>query len=266
MYLRQLDIAGFRGIQRLSIMLRPNMVLIGENAWGKSSLLAALSLILNPRKTLYRFTADDFYILSEENGSGKHITLLFTFSESNPTEQQTALTQPYHSLFVPHEDDFARIYLRVTGDQEGEEVITTYSFLDENGEPIDSINTEELAYQLILHHPAYRFRDARLNHNKADLRPMQIKEEDETLAKEFQAVAQLLQYYFISHKWESNLMLDTTVLWEQAKSLCLKLQQDDSGQLQKSLARAISSLFIGGENIPVDKFTRTILLFEDLDA
>lgn len=48
MYLRQLDIVEFRGIKRLSITLRPNMVLIGENAWGKSSLLAALSLILNP--------------------------------------------------------------------------------------------------------------------------------------------------------------------------------------------------------------------------
>lgn len=45
MYLRQLDIVGFRGINRLSFTLQPNMVLIGENAWGKSSLLAALSLI-----------------------------------------------------------------------------------------------------------------------------------------------------------------------------------------------------------------------------
>lgn len=46
MYLRQLDIASFRGIQRLSIHFKPNMVLIGENAWGKSSLLSALSLVL----------------------------------------------------------------------------------------------------------------------------------------------------------------------------------------------------------------------------
>lgn len=51
MYLRQLEIMGFRGINRLSIHLRPNMLLIGENAWGKSSLLAALSLILNGKNT-----------------------------------------------------------------------------------------------------------------------------------------------------------------------------------------------------------------------
>ena len=47
MYLRQLDIVEFRGINRLSLNLQPNMMLIGENAWGKSSLLAALSLIFN---------------------------------------------------------------------------------------------------------------------------------------------------------------------------------------------------------------------------
>ncbi|VEB25462.1 ATP-dependent endonuclease [Actinobacillus lignieresii] len=34
MYLQQIEISGFRGINHLSLTLRPNMVLIGENAWG----------------------------------------------------------------------------------------------------------------------------------------------------------------------------------------------------------------------------------------
>ncbi len=33
MYLKQIEIVGFRGIHRLSFQLRSNMVLIGENAW-----------------------------------------------------------------------------------------------------------------------------------------------------------------------------------------------------------------------------------------
>ena len=54
MYLRNIDIVGFRGINRLSMTLRPNMVLIGENAWGKSSLLDALSLIFNVEQKRYQ--------------------------------------------------------------------------------------------------------------------------------------------------------------------------------------------------------------------
>ena len=45
MILERVEIVGFRGINRLSLMLEQNNVLIGENAWGKSSLLDALTLL-----------------------------------------------------------------------------------------------------------------------------------------------------------------------------------------------------------------------------
>ena len=78
MYLRNIDIVGFRGINRLSMTLRPNMVLIGENAWGKSSLLDALSLIFNVEQKRYQFLPSDFHIESGKNPSvSKQITLLF---------------------------------------------------------------------------------------------------------------------------------------------------------------------------------------------
>ena len=78
MYLRQLDIVGFRGINRLSLSLQPNMMLIGENAWGKSSLLAALSLIFNAERQLYQFTAADFYQSRYEHEKSSGITILIT--------------------------------------------------------------------------------------------------------------------------------------------------------------------------------------------
>lgn len=34
MHLERVEIVGFRGINRLSLMLEQNNVLIGENAWG----------------------------------------------------------------------------------------------------------------------------------------------------------------------------------------------------------------------------------------
>lgn len=49
MLLERTEIAGFRGINRLSLTLEENNVLIGENAWGKSSLLDALTLLLSPQ-------------------------------------------------------------------------------------------------------------------------------------------------------------------------------------------------------------------------
>ena len=55
MLLERVEIVGFRGINRLSLMLEQNNVLIGENAWGKSSLLDALTLLLSPEFDLYHF-------------------------------------------------------------------------------------------------------------------------------------------------------------------------------------------------------------------
>ena len=61
MILERVEIVGFRGINRLSLMLEQNNVLIGENAWGKSSLLDALTLLLSPESDLYHFERDDFW-------------------------------------------------------------------------------------------------------------------------------------------------------------------------------------------------------------
>ena len=55
MHLERVEIVGFRGINRLSLMLEQNNVLIGENAWGKSSLLDALTLLLSPEFDLILF-------------------------------------------------------------------------------------------------------------------------------------------------------------------------------------------------------------------
>lgn len=65
MILERVEIVGFRGINRLSLMLEQNNVLIGENAWGKSSLLDALTLLLSPESELYHFIREDFWFPPE---------------------------------------------------------------------------------------------------------------------------------------------------------------------------------------------------------
>ncbi len=46
MRLERIEISGFRGIKRLSLSFDELTTLIGENTWGKSSLLDALSIAL----------------------------------------------------------------------------------------------------------------------------------------------------------------------------------------------------------------------------
>ncbi len=63
MYLEQVMIRNFRGLRSLDVNLeRDASVLIGENTWGKSSLLSALTLLLGQGEKLHRFEAEDLYI------------------------------------------------------------------------------------------------------------------------------------------------------------------------------------------------------------
>ena len=75
MILERVEIVGFRGINRFSLMLEQNNVLIGENAWGKSSLLDALTLLLSPESDLSHFERDDFWFPPGDiNGREHHLS------------------------------------------------------------------------------------------------------------------------------------------------------------------------------------------------
>ncbi len=85
MLLERTEIAGFRGINRLSLMLEENNVLIGENAWGKSSLLDALTLLLSPHDELYHFVYNDFWFPpGDVQGREHHLHIILTFRENEP--------------------------------------------------------------------------------------------------------------------------------------------------------------------------------------
>lgn len=85
MILERVEIVGFRGINRLSLMLEQSNVLIGENAWGKSSLLDALTLLLSPETDLYHFDREDFWFPPGDiQGREHHLHIILTFRESQP--------------------------------------------------------------------------------------------------------------------------------------------------------------------------------------
>ena len=63
MYLETAEISNFRGIRHLKINFEEDSsVLIGENSWGKSSLLSALWMMLGTGEKLCQFEKSDLYI------------------------------------------------------------------------------------------------------------------------------------------------------------------------------------------------------------
>ncbi|URL03068.1 ATP-dependent endonuclease [Avibacterium sp. 20-126] len=265
MYLRQLDLVGFRGINRLSLTLQPNMVLIGENAWGKSSLLAALSVIFNNEQRLYQFQSTDFYQDEKNASTVKEITLLFTFSLHR--EAKSLAHFPYTQLAVFDDEPYAKIYFQIMGEMRGSEIITTYHFLDGEGKILSVEDPEQMAMALIAQHPVYRFRDARRN-SLTNAQPLSVSPwlGDPKLNREIQSTLCLLQHYFLNRVMSAELMQDTTALWNDVKSLCLKLREKQHHSLRHILFQQLSQLFVSANELRDLHRLRPIILFEDPDA
>lgn len=266
MYLKQIEISGFRGINRLSLSLLPNMVLIGENAWGKSSLIDALSLIFNLENHLYQFTFKDFHIqYSHTPKQVQDIELVFTFAEEYVDECLADKFAPYQSLFFAGAENTQQLSLKVSGKLTQESVITEYHFVDQFSEPIPIPQSDKRIKQFIRQHAVYRLRDARLNKRVHDELLLQNHHDNaDEFQRELNALSSLLKYYFLTAQSRSLMktnMQDTSLWWEKVKSLCLRLKQNEL--LREKVQRHISALFLFKQADSIDK---PIILFEDLNA
>ena len=163
MILERVEIVGFRGINRLSLMLEQNNVLIGENAWGKSSLLDALTLLLSPESELYHFDRDDFWFPPGDiKGREHHLHIVLTFRESQPGRYRVRRYRPLEACWAPCHDGFQRIFYRLEGEcGEDGSVMTLRSFLDGDGHPLAVDDINEQARHLVRLMPVLRLRDAR---------------------------------------------------------------------------------------------------------
>ncbi len=163
MLLERVEIVGFRGINRLSLMLEQNNVLIGENAWGKSSLLDALTLLLSPEFDLYHFVRDDFWFPPGDiQGREHHLHIILTFRETEPGRHRVRRFRPLQRCWVPCDDGYHRVFFRLEGElAEDDSVMTLRSFIDGEGEALVLEEIDELARHLVRLMPVLRLRDAR---------------------------------------------------------------------------------------------------------
>lgn len=260
MFLRRLEIIGFRGINRLAMTLQPNMVLIGENAWGKTSLLDALGLIFNHEQKLYRFNLSDFHTHHQTGQAVKQITMLFTFGEHFIGERLAVENELYQPLFVENDDNYHQIYLRISGTCSADNQIhTDYAFLDQEGREIQVSNVSGLVKSLIAQFPIYGIRQ-RLENSKTS-EPVQLKP---NLSEELQAFSLLVQYYYFNRNIGSQWQ-DLSLLWAKVKVLCEQLKQGN-----KALRQQVFQLFsqFCMPNVAQHPQTKIhpIVLFEDPDA
>ena len=163
MLLERTEIAGFRGINRLSLMLEENNVLIGENAWGKSSLLDALTLLLSPHEGLYHFVHSDFWFPPGDiEGREHHLHIILTFRENEPGRYRGRRYRGLSDCWTLCNDGYQRIFYRLEGELAADgSVLTLRSFIDSDGQALELDDIDAKVRELIRLMPVLRLRDAR---------------------------------------------------------------------------------------------------------
>jgi putative ATP-dependent endonuclease of OLD family len=162
MLLSRIDISGFRGIGRLSLSTGLLTTFIGENTWGKSSLLDALSIALPIERTLHSFTIEDFHVdRSTALPQSQHLDIILCLEESYPGEHRTGRYRKIKPLWQPSPSDKRCILYRVCADRHDGKISSRFEFLDINGDVLTLHHSEKLAQELMGLHPVIRLRDAR---------------------------------------------------------------------------------------------------------
>lgn len=296
MYLERVDIVGFRGINRISLNLDDNTVLIGENAWGKSSLLDALTLLLSPEPQLYHFTSQDFYYpAGDESAKERHLQIIFTFCEKDIGHWRAPRYRQLAPLWIKNDDGLHRIYYRIEGEQADDGTVCTWrTFLDLDGNPLELHDIEKLARGVIRIHPVLRLRDARFirrlrsttaeNSHQPD--KVALNQQLDQLSRELvrnpqkltntqlrqglEAMRQLLEHYFAEQGSQSASLRNHRYrpqpereAWLALDSINRMVAEPNSRSMRLILLGMFSTLLQAKGPLSLDPHARPLLLVED---
>ena len=162
MFLERIEVKGFRGINRLSLGLDNTTVLIGENAWGKSSLLRALWCLLGMPSPINLVRM--IFIGRKIPSSNPRARCNWCSPSASivPRCASTPAVWPASGRPGSHKDKFHRVHYRASAElQDDGSVLTTHDFLDGIGKSLTIDNNEALVRLLITMNPVFRLRDAR---------------------------------------------------------------------------------------------------------
>ncbi|USD43991.1 ATP-dependent endonuclease [Vibrio sp. SCSIO 43135] len=162
MQLDRIEISGFRGIKRLSLSFGELTTLIGENTWGKSSLLDALSVALPAEGEPYQFEMQDFHVdYSVAHPQTQHLQIVLALISTDKKEIRAGRYRKIKPIWVTDENNLNRIYYRISATRDEYDITTKYAFLDINGNPLPLHHSEKLAQELMSLHPVIRLKDSR---------------------------------------------------------------------------------------------------------
>ena len=162
MRLERIEISGFRGIRRLSIAFDELTTLIGENTWGKSSLLDALSVALPSEGTPYQFEMTDFHVdYSIAHPQTQHLQIVLSLIATDKNEVRSGRYRKIKPIWITDEEGVQRIIYRLSASRDGHSISTRYAFLNDQGDPLPLHHSEKLAQELMSLHPVIRLKDSR---------------------------------------------------------------------------------------------------------
>ncbi|PIJ51295.1 ATP-dependent endonuclease [Erwinia sp. OLTSP20] len=227
MILEHIEIMGFRGINRLSLALEDNNVLIGENAWGKTSLLDALSLAFAPHRTQPVFRKQDFFQPPGEK-AWRQLHIQFYFKEARPGDAFTHRYQPLRPVLYCHDDDRCHrlcYQLAAQRDSQGN-IHSSQAFINPQGQVLAAGATAQSIALLRRLHPVLRLRDARIARQNNGVSGLPLREAgqladelnllmshwhdarplpQESLRQGVKTLQQLMEHYFAVQPADSGL-------------------------------------------------------------
>ena len=289
MILEHIEIHGFRGINRLSLPLTATNLLIGENAWGKSSLLDALTLLLAPAAEPYQFTEHDFHFPpGDVDARMRQLQLIFCFrAQSN---EEDAVFQPFWQR--DEQGRFIRFSTRAKRQDQG--VKTSWRFIDQRGDVLPMPGTDAALAHLRAYYPVLRLRDARFGrrarHIEHDaeyrattltalaqevekltrdlvVRPQTLS--DDLLRQGLHTMQQLLEHYFLVQQSGSGAvrvapeMREGSQGWRSLDKLNHLIAGTESRSRQVILLRMFSLLIQAHGNEALPAGAHPLLLVED---
>ncbi|MDO6406396.1 ATP-dependent nuclease [Pantoea phytobeneficialis] len=289
MILEHIDIYGFRGINRLSLSLTATNLLIGENAWGKSSLLDALTLLLAPATESYLFTENDFHFPPGDLEARTHqLQLVFRFRGENHDEE------PVLEPFWQRDGDGRYLCFSARGKRQEHQVKTTHRFIDARGDVLLLDGTAQALVHLRTFYPVLRVRDARFSRRARQVetdpvqrastlselalevdkltrdlvsRPQMLS--DELLRQGLHTMQQLLEHYFLVQHPGGNMARVSPEArnggegWRSLDKLNHLIAGTESRSRQVILLRMFSLLIQAHGNAALPVGARPMLLVED---
>ncbi|OTQ69070.1 hypothetical protein B6D17_10800 [Gilliamella apis] len=286
MFIEQIDIKGFRGIKQLSLKLNAkSSVLIGENQWGKSSLISALKLLTLDNK-FYQFVDSDFYY---DKDDGNHISINVVYCESYANQLTEQAYQPLTSVsYRSPVDNLYRITYQINAQKNGDTIITEHNLLDEYGERLNLDNPKLLIAILINLNPVMPLKNSV---NAKDLpvtnEPLsqyfieqlsdQLKAHSAQLSQDelnrgLQAARSLLEYYFVDSQQRSKYKQlaqknsPKTEDWNSLERINNVLDDLDNDYLRTALLGIFGSIVNAKGDNPLSHSSVPILVLEEPES